>query len=127
MHTWALRNQSKHCCAAALKPLNICGTLAGQAAQAGLGTLKVDNKSLLHALALCRTTKELWHTSGYLAQAGLGALQVEGVVATVAQQQHIALVRLIAHAAPAAIAELLKYYLCSHHETGDATLPSVLE
>ena len=40
-------------------------------------------QALLHTSS--RTTKELWHTSGYLAQAGLGALQVEGVVATVAQ------------------------------------------
>ena len=49
----------------------------------------------------------MWHvqsrlrTGGDSAQAGLGALQVVRLVAAVAQQQHVALVRLIAHAAPA--------------------------
>ena len=49
----------------------------------------------------------VWHvqsrlrTGGDSAQAGLGALQVVRLVAAIAQQQHIALVRLIAYAAPA--------------------------
>ena len=49
----------------------------------------------------------VWHVQSRLrtgrdsAQAGLGALQVVRLVAAVAQQQHVALVRLIAHAAPA--------------------------
>ena len=55
----------------------------------------------------CGKASCVWHaqsglrTSRDAAQAGLGALQVVRPVAAVAQQQHVALVRLVAHAAPA--------------------------
>ena len=67
-----------------------------------LPALQLLQKRLhMHGYLISTGTRHRELTSGDAAQAGLGAGQVEGAVAAVAQQQHIALLSLIAHAAPA--------------------------